>query len=324
MVQNKAKSCEQARVAPQWCERAPLCHISAHPSQETKVNGTQKLGMKSANNRRSSSTLQGTHMKKSTVSKSILALACLASLGLSAQAQTAPAEPESTLAFNAGVVSEYRYRGLSQSRFQPALQGGADYTDKSGVYVGAWASTIKWIKDTAKTDGNCSTACKGDIELDLYGGYKFSIGDLGMDVGYLRYQYVNNNLNPNANTDEAYAAGTYGPFTLKYSYAFSNLFGTANSKGSTYTDLSANFDLGSGFTLTPHVGYQYVKKSVGSTYTDYGLTLAKDLGDGLSVTATAIGVDGNQKTLVLGALAGSDVGKFSGKSTVVLGLKYTF
>ena len=56
-------------------------------------------------------------MKKSTVSKSILALACLASLGLSAQAQTAPAEPESTLAFNAGVVSEYRYRGLAQTRF---------------------------------------------------------------------------------------------------------------------------------------------------------------------------------------------------------------
>ena len=42
------------------------------------------------------------------------------------------AEPESTLAFNAGVVSEYRYRGISQSRLQPALQGGVDYTDKSG------------------------------------------------------------------------------------------------------------------------------------------------------------------------------------------------
>jgi len=231
--------------------------------------------------------------------------------------------PESTVAYNVGIASEYRYRGISQSQKDPALSAGADYTNNvNGLYVGTWLSTIKWIKDTAP--GNCSSACKGAVELDLYGGYKFSIGDLGMDVGYLRYEYVNNNLNPNANTDEAYAAGTYGPFTLKYSYAFSNLFGVANSKGSTYTDLSANFDLGSGYTLTPHIGYQYVKKSVGGSYTDYGLTLAKDLGDGLSVTATAIGVDGNQRTLVLGSLAGADAGKFSGKSTVVLGLKYTF
>ena len=53
-------------------------------------------------------------MKKITLSKHLLALACLSTLGVSAQAQTAPAEPESTLAFNAGVVSEYRYRGISQ------------------------------------------------------------------------------------------------------------------------------------------------------------------------------------------------------------------
>ena len=261
-------------------------------------------------------------MKKSTVSKSILALACLASLGLSAQAQTAPAEPESTLAFNAGVVSEYRYRGLAQTRFQPALQGGVDYTDKSGYYVGAWASTISWIKDS----GN---GAKGPVEIDLYGGYKFSIGDLGMDVGYLRYEYSGNTYAKvpgykNANTDEAYAAGTYGPFTLKYSYAFSEIFGNLNSKGSTYTDLSANFDLGDGFTLTPHVGYQYIKNSSSLSYKDYSLTLAKDLGNGLSLTAAAISVDGNKTALSIPTTASSDGGKFAGKSTVVLGLKYTF
>ena len=186
-------------------------------------------------------------MKKITVSKSILALACLASLSLSAQAQTAPAAPESTLAFNAGVVSEYRYRGISQTRFQPAVQGGVDYTDKSGVYVGAWASTIKWIKDNG-------SGAKGPVELDLYGGYKFPVGELAMDVGFLRYEYVGNTLAKvsgykNANTDEVYAAGTYGPFTLKYSYSLSSLFGqigtnNKSTKGSTYLDLSATFDLG--------------------------------------------------------------------------------
>jgi uncharacterized protein (TIGR02001 family) len=259
-------------------------------------------------------------MKKSLVSKSVLALACLSAMGTAPLAQAA--EPESTLAFNAGVVSEYRYRGLSQSRFQPALQGGVDYADKSGFYVGAWASQIKWIKDTAAT--SCAGACKGDVELDLYGGYKFSVGDIGLDVGFLRYEYINNNYSPNANTDEVYAAGTYGIFTLKHSVSLSNLFGATNSKGSYYTDLSANLDLGSGFTLTPHVGYQYVKNQAGFSYTDYAITLAKDLGDGLSVSAAAIAVDGNKNNLVLGSNAGSQAGKFSGKSAVVLGLKYTF
>src|SRR5687767_7899350 len=70
----------------------------------------------------------------------------LTSLVLSgaAFAQTAP---ESTLSFNVGAVTDYRYRGISQSRLKPALQGGVDYTHGSGFYVGAWASTIKWIKD---------------------------------------------------------------------------------------------------------------------------------------------------------------------------------
>jgi uncharacterized protein (TIGR02001 family) len=244
----------------------------------------------------------------------ILAVAALTFVAANVLAETAPAEPENTLAYNIGAVSEYRYRGLSQTNFKPALQGGADYTHTSGFYLGTWASTISWIKDAG-------SGASGPVELDLYGGYKFSISDLAMDVGYLRYQYVNNSYSKvtgvNANTDEVYAAGTYSVFTLKYSYAFSNLFGTVNSKGSSYTDLSANFDLGSGFTLTPHMGYQLVNHSAPLSYKDYALTLAKDLGDGWSATASAISVQGDKTQLV-------DQGKFTGKGTLVVGAKYTF
>ena len=172
-------------------------------------------------------------MKKILV-PSLIASAIAALSGV-AQAQSAPAEPESTLAFNAGAVSEYRYRGISQSRLQPALQGGVDYTDKSGFYVGAWASTIKWIKDAGGS---------APMELDLYGGYKGTAGDVAYDVGFLRYEYSNNKLNPSANTNEIYGAVTYGLFTAKYSHATSNLFGFANSKKSGYLDLSATVDLG--------------------------------------------------------------------------------
>jgi uncharacterized protein (TIGR02001 family) len=202
-----------------------------------------------------------------------------------------------------------------------------DYADKSGFYVGAWASTIQWIKDVGTAN---STSTSGPIELDLYGGYKFNLGDLALDVGYLRYQYVNNSLAKtagykNANTDEVYAAGTMGPFTLKYSYALSDLFGQLSStgkssKGSDYLDLSATFDLGSGFTLVPHVGKQTVKNVANASYTDYALTLNKDLGDGWAASAAAINTDAKSSYY----FAPTQPNKNLGKSTVVLGLKYTF
>lgn len=230
------------------------------------------------------------------------------------------AEPESTLAFNAGVVSDYRYRGISQSRLEPALQGGVDYSDKSGFYVGAWGSTIKWIKDNSTT----SVSVKGPLELDIYGGYKGAVGDVAYDVGFLRYEYVSNTLDKrspsyvNANTNEVYGAVTYGLFTAKYSHALSDLFGTPDSKNSYYLDLSANFDLGDGYTLTPHVGRQSIKNSNAYSYNDYALTLTKDLGNGLSASGALVGTNADKDLYVTPA------GKFTGKSALVVGLKYSF
>lgn len=218
------------------------------------------------------------------------------------------AEPESTLAFNAGVVSDYRYRGISQSRLQPALQGGVDYADKSGFYVGAWGSSIKWIKDAS-----------GDapVELDLYGGYKGAVGDVAYDLGFLRYEYSGHKLAVSPNTNEVYGAITYGLFTAKYSHAVSNLFGNADSKNSYYLDLSANVDLGDGYTLTPHVGRQMVKNLPDLSYNDYALTLGKDLGNGLSASLMLVDTNAKVTPYTWGA-------KYVGKSGAVVGLKYTF
>ena len=241
-------------------------------------------------------------------------LAAASVMAQTAPAPAAPAAPESSLAYNIGVVTDYRYRGISQSRLQPALQGGADYTDKSGFYVGAWASTINWIKDSGASDGS--------IELDIYGGYKASIGDIGYDVGVLRYEYVGNKLGKvagfvNANTTEAYGALTYGLFTAKYSYSLGDTFGNINSKGSTYLDLSAAIDLGSGFSLTPHAGRQVIKNGSAYSYTDLSLTLAKDLGNGLSATGMVVSTNAKEASYTL-------KNKFNGKDALVLGIKYTF
>jgi uncharacterized protein (TIGR02001 family) len=257
-------------------------------------------------------------MKKILV-PSLIALA-IGSLTSVAQAQTAPAEPESTLSYNVGAVTDYRYRGISQSRLKPALQGGVDYADKSGFYVGAWGSSIQWIKDTGTSNG--VGGIKGPVEIDLYGGYKGAVGDVAYDVGFLRYEYSGNNLAKvsgfaNANTNEVYGAATYGVVTAKYSHAISNLFGNPNSKNSYYVDLSANFDLGNGYSLVPHYGYQKVKNVVNASYSDYALTLNKDLGNGLTASAALVGTNANEPFYTL-------VNKYNGKSGAVLGLKYSF
>ena len=228
-----------------------------------------------------------------------------------ALAQAAPAAPESTMSFNVGGVNEYRYRGISQSRFDTALSGGADYADKSGVYVGVWGSSIKWIKDAGG---------KANTEVDYYGGYKFTMGDVGYDIGFLHYDYSGNALKPSANTNEFYGAATMGPVTLKYSQSTGNLFGFANSKGSSYVDLTATFDLGDGYSLVPHIGYQAVKGAGNGiySYTDAALTLGKDLGNGLAASAAIIGTNAKKGSYV------SPAGKQLGKSGLVVGLKYSF
>jgi uncharacterized protein (TIGR02001 family) len=253
--------------------------------------------------------------------KSKLLLALLATSS-AAFAQTAPAEPESTLGYNVGVVSEYRYRGQGQSKGDPALQGGVDYAHSSGMYVGAWASTIKWIKDASTGAVGSSADAKGPVELDLYGGYKFEAAGLAYDVGYLRYQYAGNTYDKvgvNANTDEVYGAATYGVTTLKYSYALSDLFGNKDSKGSTYWDLSATFDLGQGYSIVPHAGHQTVKNNANS-YTDIALTLNKDFGEGLVGSVSAISTNGQAAVFTPASTSGYN----AAKSIVVVGVKYSF
>jgi len=234
----------------------------------------------------------------------------LASIAVAVAALSAVAVPsitlaaDSSVAFNAGVVTDYRYRGISQSRLQPALQGGVDFT--AGAFsLGAWGSTIKWIKDGGG-DAN--------VEIDLYGGYKGEISKgVTYDIGALAYQYPSNKLKPSANTFEVYGAITAGPITAKYSRSTTNLFGFANSKGSGYLDLSATFDVG-GFAVTPHIGRQTVKNTGASSYTDYSLAISKEV-SGITWSATLVDTNTSAYT---------GAGKDLGKAGIVLGAKMAF
>ena len=247
----------------------------------------------------------------------LTALVAVSAFPLAAQAEDAP-----STSFNIGAVTDYRYRGISQSGLDPALQGGVDYSNPNGFYLGTWASTIKWIKDGGKAAGVNSGNTQ--VEIDLYGGYKGEISKaLTYDVGGLYYLYANNHYAnipgaANANTFELYGALTYSVFTAKYSHALTNTFGFADSKGSHYLDLSATIDLGNGFSLVPHVGRQEIAHTSAANYTDYSLTLSKDLGNGFSLSAAALGTNASKTAYVTPA------NKFTGKSALVLGAKYSF
>ncbi len=215
-------------------------------------------------------------------------------------------EPDYTLAFNVAGVTDYRYRGISQTRLNPTLQGGVDFTTKLGFYVGAWGSGIKWIRDAG---GDAS------VEVDFYGGYKGTVGDFGYDVGVLHYQYSRNHLNPSANTTELYIGGSYDIYTLKYSHSVTNLFGFADSKNSGYLDASAAFDVGYGFTVVPHIGHQRVAGNSQFSYTDYSVAVNKDL-YGFTLSAALVA------TSTSAYRGASD--QNLGKTAIVLGVKKVF
>ena len=255
--------------------------------------------------------------------KTTIITALLLAASASTFAQAGSPEPEYSITFNAGVVSDYRVRGIAQTSFQPALQVGADFAHKSGFYLGTFASNVKWVKQF-------NGATKGDYELDLYGGFKDAISStLSYDVGAITYQYPGNNsgatgtpgagLFANASTTEVYGALTYKIFTLKYNRSVSNFLGNLDSKGSQYFDLSAAIDLGQSFTLTPHVGRQLIPhQALPADYSDASLTLAKDLGNGLVLSAAAITTNADR------AFYTDLNGHYLGRKTLQVGAKYTF
>ena len=229
-----------------------------------------------------------------------------------AQAQEAAAAPEAKpdneISYNAALTTDYRYRGISQTRLKPALQGGADWVNNpTGFYAGTWASTIKWVKDGGGD---------GSVEWDVYAGKRGEIAPgVTYDVGGLGYIYPSNSLATSANTFELYGQVGYGPVSLKYSHSLTNLFGFADSKNSQYWDAAFNQELSEGVILNVHVGRQKVKNNDASSYTDWKVGVTKDFG--VATVALAY-VDTNTEAYV------APNGKNLGRSGVVLTVSKTF
>jgi uncharacterized protein (TIGR02001 family) len=245
----------------------------------------------------------------------ILAVAALgAPLAVAAQAK---AEPQYTLTGNAGLYSDYRYRGFTQTDYKPAFQGGVDFAHKAGFYAGNWNSNVSSVLYNGAS-----------LEMDFYGGYKHSFGPFGLDVGALYYYYPGTGKyisSLDIDFFEIYVGGSYGPVSAKYYHGLTDYFGLnapgVDTKGSQYLDLSASFDLGGGLGVNGHIGWQKIKNGrriglIDDAYLDFRAGVTYDLA-GWLLGAAVIGTD--EKNLFLTTDA-----KGAGKTRVVLSASRTF
>lgn len=243
----------------------------------------------------------------------LLAVAVIAPAQAAENTEAAAASPLH-LTGNLGVVSQYVFRGTTQTNEKPALQGGFDLTHDNGLYAGLWMSNISWISDT-------NPAASASLEADLYAGWKPAITDwLNADLGVLHYAYPGSYPDgmTKPDTTEIYAGLDAKWIAFKYSYSTGNTFGNAGTSGSSYADLSLNRELFAGITGTAHIGRQrYTGPNASAlSYTDWKLGLARDFSGyvlGLAYTGTNA------------SDAGYTIrGKNIGRSQVVLSLNKTF
>lgn len=204
---------------------------------------------------------------------------------LSAPALALAAEPASphSLSGNISLTSDYVFRGVSQTQNGPAIQGGFDYAHASGLYVGAWGSSVAWVQKGGYKDDS-------SMEVDLYGGYRGSLpADIGYDVGAITYYYPGDKIAgiQTPDTTEVYAGASWKFLTLKYSHVVSsNFIGWYDydlgkkSRNSNYIELNADYDLGNGWGIMGHVGRQKVKNLGDANYTDWKIGVSKDIGFG--------------------------------------------
>ncbi len=255
-----------------------------------------------------------------TFKKTLLA-ASLAAMSMAAVAQVTgdaskdaaetAASTDWALTANVNLASSYRFRGIDQTFNQPAIQGGFDLTMPYGFYVGNWNSNV---------NGNAAGMYGGNIEMDLYGGWKYAFTeDVGLDTGLINYFYPGSNpgnapASANLTTPsqtyysqkpgmvynlEYYIGTNWKTVSLKQFFALTDYFNNqgmngASTAGSGYTDLRGTYDLSDvhpmlgGFGLLGHVGYFYMNKYSQANYADWELGVTKDFGQGWNAKVSYI------------------------------------
>lgn len=247
-----------------------------------------------------------TRMIRTAAAAGTLAAASLVSMS------SALADDPWAVSANIGAVSNYIWRGVTQTGDGPAIQGGIDVGHESGFYIGTWASNIDWDNgsqdvttdvtgyvpidpDTGlpvtDADGNwvvmgTGTGTTGgdpspNYELDLYAGYDFAVNDdLSFGLSTIYYAYPDGR---DVDFWEIGASGTWKWFTAGLAYT---AWGEADddapfSQGDMYYYGSVDVGLPYDFGLSLRGGYyDFDTKDVGGAdYGHGGVTISKEAGE---------------------------------------------
>lgn len=232
---------------------------------------------------------------------SLLAVGLLLALANSANAQDEVVEEEGgPFTATATFVSDYRFRGITQTQTDPALQLGLTYATDSGFYAGFWGSNVDFPAD----DG-------ASLEVDGYIGWAYDINDdFAADVQLIRYFY------PKSDVDLEYTEliGKVSAFGFTGLIGYSNDVFASGENGIYYSG-GYSVVLAEEYTLAANIGYYDLDDAYGANITDYNIGVTRSFGP---LTAGIAYVDTNDKIEeVFGGLS-------SGRFVFSLGATFNF
>ncbi len=175
-----------------------------------------------------------------------------------AAAQDAEPPKAFTVSGSAALVSDYRFRGVSQTNEDFAVQGGLTLAHESGFYIGTWGSNL----------AGWGTFGGSNMELDLIGGFKKDFNGTALDIGVTTYVYPGGATKTTVVEPYAKVSGTFGPAALTagvaYAPAQESLGNWSNTPESRAGDKEDNLYLwvdaagaipDTGLTVKGHIGF---------------------------------------------------------------------
>ncbi len=213
-------------------------------------------------------------------------LGCLILSAMSLASSVAVAE-DSPHEFSANVAmsTDYRFRGISQTREGPALSGGFDYTYAPyGMYAGVWASNLDFAESAGPVLDNAT------LEIDYYGGFsgEWSGYGIGWDIGGLYYSYPTSDTGAGVADYDYFEV--YGSLSHDFGVASADVgvnyspdyFFESGDGLYVYGDVSIPIaTVLEGFSLNGHVGHQSIDDNAQfgtPDYTDWSIGVSKDIG----------------------------------------------
>lgn len=171
---------------------------------------------------------------------------------------------------NIALVSDYVFRGVSQTLEDPAIQGGFDYNHESGFYAGTWASNVDFVDGGPDDDG-------ADLEVDLYLGFGGDFSDTwNWDVSYTEYLYPGTASGVDLDYGELIVNIGYNEF-LTFTLGYSNEVFAIDETG-IYYGVSLGDSISDQLSWKAAIGHYDLDDALGDGYTDYslGLTYEQD------------------------------------------------